>query len=79
MEATQTGYDVGTRNIVDVLLAQRRLFASQFDYASARYDYVLNLLRLKQAAGTLADQDVTELNNHMDPANPVRRAPVAPE
>ena len=79
LEATQTGYDVGTRNIVDVLLAQRRLFASQFDYASARYDYVLNLLRLKQAAGTLADQDVTELNNHMDPVNPVRRAPVAPE
>lgn len=79
LEATQTGYDVGTRNIVDVLLAQRRLFASQFDYASARYDYVLNLLRLKQAAGSLADQDVAELNSHMDPANPVRRAPEAPQ
>ena len=51
LEATQTGYEVGTRNIVDVLLAQRRLFAAQFDYASSRYDYVMNLLRLKESAG----------------------------
>ena len=72
LEATQTGYEVGTRNIVDVLLAQRRLFASHFDYASSRYDYVLNLLRLKQAAGTLGGPDVDDLNRHTDAANPVR-------
>lgn len=73
LEATQTGYEVGTRNIVEVLLAQRRLFASQFDYAQSRYDYVINLLRLKEAAGVLDDRDVAELNTFMDPANPVRR------
>lgn len=73
LEATQTGYEVGTRNIVEVLLAQRRLFASQFDYASSRYDYVINLLRLKEAAGALDERDVAELNTFMDAANPVRR------
>lgn len=62
LEATQTGYEVGTRNIVDVLLAQRRLFAAQYDYASSRYDYVLNLLRLKEAAGVLGPADVDELS-----------------
>ena len=73
LEATQTGYEVGTRNIVEVLLAQRRLFASQFDYASSRYDYVINLLRLKEAAGALDERDVAELNTFMDATNPVRR------
>ena len=77
LEATQTGYEVGTRNIVDVLHAQRRLFASQFDYASARYDYVLNLLRLKEAAGSLGAPDVGDLNDHMDADNPVRAAAAA--
>jgi outer membrane protein len=44
LEATQTGYEVGTRNIVDVLQAQQRLFQSQFDYADSRYHYVLGLM-----------------------------------
>ena len=73
LEATQTGYEVGTRNIVEVLLAQRRLFASQFDYARSRYDYVINLLRLKETAGALDERDVGELNTFMDGADPVRR------
>ena len=72
LEATQTGYEVGTRNIVDVLVAQRRLFASQFDYANSRYDYVLNLLRLRESAGVLDERDIAELNAFMDSANPVR-------
>ena len=74
LQATQTGYDVGTRNIVEVLLAQRRLFQSQFDHADARYDYMLNLLRLKQSAGTLDARDIADLNNHMDADHPVRLA-----
>ena len=73
LEATQTGYEVGTRNIVEVLLAQRRLFGSQFDYARSRYDYVTNLLGLKAAAGALDERDVAELNTFMDGTNPVRR------
>jgi outer membrane protein len=62
LDATQAGYEVGTRNIVDVLQAQRVLFASRRDYANARHDYVLDMLRLKQQAGTLSPQDIHDLN-----------------
>ena len=73
LEATQTGYEVGTRNIVDVLQAQQRLYSSQFDYADSRYNYVLNLMRLKQVVGTLNEQDLDELNSFRDPDSQVQR------
>ena len=73
LDATQTGYEVGTRNIVDVLQAQQRLYSAQFDYADSRYNYVLNMLALKQVAGTLSEQDLADLNAFMDAANPVTR------
>ena len=73
LEATQTGYEVGTRNIVDVLQAQQRLFQSQFDYADSRYNYVLDLLQLKLSAGSLEEQDIRDLSAYTDPANPVVR------
>ena len=72
LEATQTGYEVGTRNIVDVLQAQRRLFSAQYDYATSRYDYVLNMLRLKESAGILTEADIAELSRYSDNSNPVR-------
>ncbi|MBU3056354.1 TolC family outer membrane protein [Pseudomonas indica] len=61
LEATEIGYQVGTRNIVDVLDAQRQLYSSVRDYNNARYDYILNNLRLKQAAGTLSPADLEDL------------------
>ncbi|EQM68910.1 channel protein TolC [Aquipseudomonas alcaligenes OT 69] len=61
LEATEIGYQVGTRNIVDVLDAQRQLYGSVRDYNNARYDYILDNLRLKQAAGTLAPSDLEAL------------------
>ena len=73
LEATQTGYEVGTRNIVDVLQAQQRLFDSQFAYADSRYNYLLNLLRLKQQTGLLGDADLEEINSFMDNGAPVTR------
>jgi len=73
LDATQTGYEVGTRNIVDVLQAQRNLYASQLQYASARYRYVIDTLRLKQAAGTLNPQDLYDLNEFIDSTVVVRR------
>ena len=73
LEATQTGYEVGTRNIVDVLQAQQRLYAAQFEYADSRYSYVNNLMRLKQAAGSLIVDDLQELNGFTDPNDQVRR------
>ncbi|MDR2213152.1 MAG: TolC family outer membrane protein [Pseudomonadales bacterium] len=62
LDATQVGAEVGTRNVVDVVLAQRSLYQAQRDYANARYDYVIASLSLKQAAGTLSPQDVIDLN-----------------
>jgi outer membrane protein len=61
-KATKAGFEVGTRTIVDVLNAQRELFRARNNYAQARYDYILNMLRLKQAAGTLRPQDLVMIN-----------------
>ena len=65
LEATEIGYQVGTRNIVDVLDAQRQLYSSVRNYNNARYDYILNNLRLKQAAGTLSPDDLTVLEQYL--------------
>ena len=65
LEATEIGYQVGTRNIVDVLDAQRELYSSVRNYNNARYDYILNNLRLKQAAGTLSPDDLTALEQYL--------------
>ncbi len=62
LEATQAGFEVGTRTAVDVLDAQRELFRAKRDYAQARYDYILSTLNLKQAAGTLSPEDVRAVN-----------------
>jgi outer membrane protein len=62
LEATETGYQVGTRNIVEVLNAQRNLFGAQRDYANARYDYIINLLNMKFFAGSLGEADIQALN-----------------
>lgn len=66
-DATQAGYEVGTRNIVDVLNVQQALFSAVRDYANARYDYVVDMLSLKNQAGTLTPQDVYELNKWLEP------------
>jgi len=62
LEATQAGYEVGTRTAVDVLNAQRELFRAERDYARARYDYYIQTLQLKQSAGTLTDADLKLVN-----------------
>ncbi|TVP89973.1 MAG: channel protein TolC [Pseudomonadaceae bacterium] len=67
LDATETGYEVGTRNVVDVLDAQRNLFRAVRDYNTLRYDYIINNLSLKQAAGTLSPQDLQELSQWLNP------------
>ena len=49
LEATEAGFEVGTRTTVDVLDARRRLFEAQRDYARSRYDYLINIVKLKSA------------------------------
>ncbi|HEX5056138.1 MAG TPA: TolC family outer membrane protein [Gammaproteobacteria bacterium] len=61
-EATSAGYEVGTRNSVEVLTALRNVYAAKRDYARTRYTYVVDLLRLKQATGNLSMADLKEIN-----------------
>ncbi|MBL4571387.1 MAG: TolC family outer membrane protein [Alcanivorax sp.] len=63
LEATQSGYEVGTRNVVDVLNAQRALFSAERDYSNARYDYIINSLTLKSATGDLHQGNLAAVNH----------------
>lgn len=62
LEATEAGFEVGTRTTVDVLAAQQQLLSAATSYRRARYDYLLNVLNLKQAAGILRIQDLEEID-----------------
>ena len=62
LQASEAGFEVGTRTTVDVLNARQKLFRARTDYARTRYDYIVNVLRLKQAAGSLSVQDINEVN-----------------
>lgn len=62
LQATQEGFNVGTRNVVDVLNAERTLYAAQRDYANARLDFISNLFNLKQQLGTLSPEDLMTLD-----------------
>jgi outer membrane protein len=64
-KATQAGFEVGTRTSVDVLLSLRETYRAQRDYSRARYDYIISVLRLKQAAGILGAADLEQINNWM--------------
>jgi outer membrane protein len=66
LQATEAGFEVGTRTIVDVLNSQFTLYQAITNYYQSRYDYVLNALRLKQAAGNLAVQDLERIDQHLE-------------
>jgi len=66
LKATEAGYEVGTRTTVDVLDARRNLYQAQTNYARAKYDYILNTLRLKAAAGMLDAEDVQQVNGWLE-------------
>ena len=62
LEATEAGFEVGTRTIVDVLLSQQQLFQAQRDYSQSRHNFLVNSLRLRQAAGTVSGSDIKAVN-----------------
>jgi outer membrane protein len=62
LKATEAGFEVGTRTSVDVLVSLRETFRAQRDYSIARYDYLINTLKLKQAAGLLSSEDLIAIN-----------------
>lgn len=62
LEATRDGYQAGTRNIIDVLQATRSVYAAQRMLSRAKFDYLINGLKLKEAVGTLTKDDIEEVN-----------------
>jgi outer membrane protein len=81
LRATEAGYDVGTRTAVDVLAARQQLVQAQTQYSRSRYDYMLNVLRLKQSAGILDRKALEDVNSWLEapppPANPPTVTPPA--
>lgn len=66
LEATQAGFEVGTRTIVDVLIANQRLFQSQRELSVSRHNYILSHLRLKANAGRLDSADLAVVNQLLE-------------
>lgn len=60
--ATQAGFEAGTRTATDVLVSLRETFSARRDYSFARYSFLLNTLRLKQAVGTLSETDLAAIS-----------------
>lgn len=66
LEATQAGFEVGTRTIVDVLIAEQRYYQAQRDNSTARHTYIINHLRLKAVAGMLTSEDLRVVNQLLE-------------
>lgn len=62
LEATEAGFEVGTRTIVDVLDSTRNLYDAKRNLSRTRYTYIQNVLQLKRAAGTITEQDIVDIN-----------------
>jgi outer membrane protein len=62
LDSNKLGYQVGVRINIDVLNAQKLLYSTQKDLAKARYDTIMNGLRLKSAAGSLKEEDLAPIN-----------------
>jgi outer membrane protein len=75
LRATEAGYDVGTRTAVDVLAARQNLVAAQTAYSRSRYDYMLNVLTLKQAAGILDRKALEDMNGWLETPPPAANPP----
>lgn len=65
LDSTKLGYEVGVRTSVDVLNAQQQLFSAKRDLLQARYNYLVNIIRLKTAAGMVAEVDLADLNQQL--------------
>jgi len=65
LDSTELGYEVGVRTSVDVLNAQQQLFSAKRDLLQARYNYLVNIIRLKSAVGLVAEADLIDINQQL--------------
>jgi outer membrane protein len=75
LKATEAGYEVGTRTAVDVLNARKTLVQAQTDYSRSRYDYILDIVSLRLASGSLDRATLAEINQWLDETVPTSSAP----
>ncbi|RUO39326.1 outer membrane channel protein TolC [Aliidiomarina taiwanensis] len=68
LNATQAGFEVGTRTIVDVLNSTRNLFNARRNLSEARYAYINSTLALYQASGVISESDLLAINQGLEPA-----------
>lgn len=68
-EATQAGFDAGTRTAVEVLVSLQDTFSAYADYAAARHQYVISSLELRLAAGILAQKHIDSISKSLTPGN----------
>jgi outer membrane protein len=71
LESTQAGLEVGTRTQVDVLNAQQKLYLAEFEYLSARYNYIINGVKLHQATSTLTRAVLAKGNAWLNPKDTI--------
>ncbi len=69
LDSTKLGYEVGVRTSVDVLNAQQQLFSAKRDLLQARYNYLVNVIRLKFASGVLTEADLQQINHQLASAD----------
>lgn len=65
VQAAEAGFDVGTRTMVDVVTEQRNLYKAKSDYSRSRYDYLILGIKLKEAAGSLSEEDLQQVNRYL--------------
>jgi outer membrane protein len=78
LRATESGYEAGTRTAVDVLQSRQQWVQAQTDYSHSRYDYMINVIKLQQAAGILSQQSLQRINallTDLPPATPPAALP----
>jgi outer membrane protein len=79
LRATESGYEAGTRTAVDVLQSRQQWVQAHTDYAHSRYDYMLNVIKLQQAAGTLSEHSLQRINTLLtDAPTPAPQTDVPP-
>jgi outer membrane protein len=88
LQATEAGYEVGTKTAIDVLSARQLLVQAQTNYAQAKYGYLNNIIALRLAAGNLDRATIAQINSWLaepappapesDPASPAAPASPAP-
>jgi outer membrane protein len=65
LQSNRLGQEVGVRTNLDVLIVQQNVFTSRRDLADAYYKYLIGVLRLRAAVGTLSEQDVEAINRQL--------------